>query len=203
MVNAADLLALAQARRGHFRMESGYHAEHWFELDRLFEQREKLGPFVRELAQRLSGHGVEVVCGPERGGAKLAALLARELDVAACSAERHEPATHEGFFAVKYTIPEPQRAALRGKRVAIVDDAISAGSAVRGTHADLLASGALPVALGALFVFGERAAAFAHENALALEGVVAMGFSMWKPDECPLCRRGVPLEIVSDSPNVP
>ena len=39
-----------------------------------------------------------------------------------------------------------------------MDDAISAGSAVRGTHADLIDCGALPVALGALVVFGDAAA---------------------------------------------
>jgi hypothetical protein len=25
-----------------------------------------------------------------------------------------------------------------------------------------------------------------------------MSFGMWKPDECPLCKAGVPVEAVSD-----
>lgn len=101
---------------------------------------------------------------------------------------------------MRYTLPTGQRARVRGRRVAIVDDAISVGSAIRGSHADLLARGAQPVALGALFVFGGAAARFATEHGLALEQIAPMAFGIWKPDECPLCRAGVPVERVSDAP---
>lgn len=81
-----------------------------------------------------------------------------------------------------------------------MDDAISAGSAVRGTHADLLACGAKPVACGALIIFGDRADTFAIEHQLTLEAVARMSFGMWKPSECPLCKSGLPVERASDSP---
>jgi orotate phosphoribosyltransferase len=87
-----------------------------------------------------------------------------------------------------------QRQKTRGLRVAIVDDAISAGSAVRGTHADLIECGALPVALGALLVFGDAAVHFASDNGLALEAIERAPFDMWRPAECPLCTDGVALD---------
>ncbi len=80
---------------------------------------------------------------------------------------------------MKYHVPSAHRAALVGKRVAIVDDAVSAGSAARGTYADLIACGAQPVALGALFVFGDNAAGFAQEKSLALEMIAWMSFDTW------------------------
>jgi orotate phosphoribosyltransferase len=92
-----------------------------------------------------------------------------------------------------------QREAARGRRVAIVDDAISAGSAVRGTYADLIACDATPVVLGALIVFGEGSAPFAVEKRLAIETIARMPFDMWKPAECPLCKAGVAVEKVSDA----
>lgn len=197
--DAAALLALVAARRGHFCMESGYHAERWYELDRLFRDSTKLRPFVCALAKRLAPYRVEVICGPQTGGAQLAGLLAAELGVPAIGAERFAPANPTGLFPVKYQVPPAERAALHGKTVALVDDAISAGSAIRATHADLLACEARPVVLGAFFVFGEPAARFAADNGLGLEALAPLPFNIWQPNACPLCAAGAPLETVSDA----
>lgn len=179
-------------------MESGYHSELWFELDRLFDEPARLRPHVAELARRLAVHRIEAVCGPVKGGAKLAALIAGELGIACLEAERIETDA-AGLFPVRYVLRPEQRALARDRSVAVVDDAISAGSAVRGTLADLEACGARPHALGALIVFGDAAARFANERGLALESVVRIPFRMWKPDECPLCASGVALARVSDA----
>lgn len=197
---SSDLLALLAGRRGHFRMESGYHSELWFNLDKLFEAPARLQPFVDDLADRLAAHRVDAICGPMTGGAELAAMIGAKLDLASCHTERFEPPNATGLFPVRYLVPTTRRESLRGKRVAIVDDAISAGSAVKGTYADLLACGAQPVVCGALIVFGDRADAFAAETNLKLEALTRMSFGMWQPGDCPLCKAGVPVERVSDAP---
>ena len=194
-----ELIQLLAGRRGHFQMESGYHGERWFELDAIFRAPGKLRPFVAELAQRLAAHRIDAVCGPMTGGATLARLIADELGAEYFFTERFVAPGASGLFPVKYLVPAERRAAVRGRRVAIVDDAVSAGSAARGTYADLVACGARPVALGALFVFGGAAARFAAEHDLALEGLAPLEFGMWAPAECPLCRAGVALEKVSDA----
>ena len=193
----ARLTALLASRGGHFEMESRYHADRWFDLDRLFAARAPLQPFAETLAHRLAAHGVEAVCGPMTGGAQLAAMIGAALGLDAFAAERFAPADAPGLFPVKYFVASPQHEKLRGRRVAIVDDAISAGSALRATHADLLACGAQPVALGALFVFGDAAAPFAAAQNLPLEAIVRLPFHLWPPAECPLCRAGIALEKVS------
>jgi orotate phosphoribosyltransferase len=194
-----QLTALLEGRRGHFEMESGYHTDVWFDLNRLFDDRARLAPFVAELAQRLKVHRLDAVCGPQVGGAHLAALIAGQLGVPALVSERFEPPEVLGLFPIAYRLPAAQRPLVHGRRIAIVDDAISAGSAVRGTHADLLACDAQPVALGALFVLGDAAAAFATSHGLALEGIARLAFHLWKRSECPLCRQGAPLERASDA----
>lgn len=186
--------ALLAERRGHFQMESGYHSASWFELGALFDHPEELRPFVSQLATRLSSHHPEAVCGPMAGGAKLAAMIATELGVECFVAERFETPEATGLFPFRYLIPEAQRQDVSGRSVAIVDDAISAGSAVRGTHADLIACAAHPIALGALIVFGDAAARFAAETGLALEGIERMPLGMWRPANCPLCAAGVALD---------
>jgi orotate phosphoribosyltransferase len=188
------ITALLAARRGHFEMESGYHSDSWFELDALFADPQTLRPFVTDLARRLSTYRADAVCGPAIGGAKLAEMIATELGIEAVVAERLETPGATGLFPVRYRIPDVQRNTVRGRRVAIVDDAISAGSAVRGTYADLVACGALPVALGALIVFGNAAAGFAIDSGMPLEGIERTGFEMWQPADCPMCRTGVGLD---------
>lgn len=196
----AELSTLLAGRRGHFQMESGYHSEHWFELDRLLAHRERLRPFVNALARQLAPHNVDAICGPMNGGAELAQRIGHKLNLPAYATERHESPAASGFFPVRYRVPSTDRAALRGKSIAIVDDAISAGSAIRGTYEDLLDCGARPIVAGALIIFGPAADSYAKEKGLALTAVARLPFNLWKPDACPLCARGVPFEKISDAP---
>ncbi len=189
-----ELISLLTGRRGHFRMESGYHSDQWYDLDRLLSDRDRLRPFVTTLAQRLVAHRVNAICGPEIGGAQLAAMVAADLGCAAFRTERFVPPAATGLFPVRYTVPADQRERLRGRRVAIVDDAISAGSAVRGTLADLRACGAQVIAIGALFVFGDSADRLAVEEQVALEDLARPPFAIWAPTECALCLQKIPLE---------
>jgi orotate phosphoribosyltransferase len=190
---------LLRARHGHFKMESGYHSGTWFELGSLFDDPDTIRPFVAELARRLSRHRPEVVCGPIAGGARLAEMIATELGIDTVTAERFDASGATGLFPVQYRIGEAHRQKTRGRRIAIVDDAISAGSAVRGSHADLITCGALPVALGALVVFGDAAAQFAADSGLELEAIERMPFDMWRPTQCPLCKDGVALDTAARS----
>jgi orotate phosphoribosyltransferase len=152
-----------------------------------------LRPFVAELGGRVSARRIDAVCGPLSGGAFLAQLIAADLGVGFAFAERIVT-ERTGLFPVDYRIAPPLREGLRGKRVAIVDDAISAGSAVRGTVADVKACAALPVVLGALISFGSRAREIAADERIPLESLVQLPNPIWAPTECPMCALGAPLQ---------
>lgn len=187
-----DLLTLVAARTGHFRLESGHHGELWLELDQLFARPVWLQPFVAELARRIAIHGIDTVCGPLTGGAFLAELMALELGVQFAFADRIA-SRREGLFPVDYRVPGALRPALSGKRVAIVDDAIGMGSAVRATLADLEVCGANPVVIGALLVMGPAGPEFAAARRLPLERLADLPMRTWPPSECRLCASGTPL----------
>ena len=91
-------------------------------------------------------------------------------------------------------MPAGLRDGVRGKRVAIVNDVVSAGSAVRGTFADLSGLGARVIALGALLLLGDAFNKFADEHGLHVEALSTSPQNLWTPEECPLCVQGVPLE---------
>ena len=64
------------------------------------------------------------------GGAFLAQMIAAELGVEFAYAEPQPSASTGTLFSVVYRLPGTVAPLLRGKRVAIVDDAVNAGSAV-------------------------------------------------------------------------
>lgn len=194
-----DLLALLTHRRGHFRLESGHHGDLWLDLELLFQRPKLIQPYALELARRLAPYGIDTVCGPLVEGAFVAQLVAAELDVAFSYAERITDPLGDGLYPVTYSIPGQLRAAVRGKTVAIVNDVINAGSAVRGAYADLRICGARPVAIGALLVLGAWAGGFAAEAQIALLALATLPNQIWTPQTCPLCAVGVPLDD-TDSP---
>src|SRR5712692_9879056 len=180
-------------RAGHFRFESGHHGDRWLEPDRLLQRPTALRPFAIALSQRLRRHGFEVVCGPLTGGAFLAQMVAEQCDVGFAFAEGFAPPPSDALYQVRYRIPNALRDGLRGASVAIVNDVTNAGSAVRGTYEDLVASGARPVALGTLIALGEWSSTFASTNQVALESLETLPFNLWTQAECPLCAAGEAL----------
>ena len=89
------------------------------------------------------------------------------------------------------------RARVRDKRVAVVNDVINAGSAVRGTLTDLDACAARPVVIGAVLALGSAASRIATDRGGALETLASLPNDIWTPAACPLCVRGIPLVAAS------
>jgi orotate phosphoribosyltransferase len=193
---AISFFELTAGRGGHFQLESGHHSELWLDLDALFAVPRLIDPFVAQLGDSVRRHNVAAVCGPLLGGAFLAQLVARKLDVEFCLTERVMPRDAHGLYQASYHLPPAFAARVRGKRLAIVDDVMSAGSALRGTYSELLTHGATPVVAGALLVLGGTGARFFAEQQVAVEAVIRQSYSLWLPSECPLCVAGTPLEKV-------
>jgi orotate phosphoribosyltransferase len=190
-----NVLSLVRGRKGHFKPESGHHGDLWLQLETLCLHSREIRPFAVQLAAQLQQYKVEVVCGPLVEGAYVALLVSLELGCDFVYAERFANAASEGLYPVEYYLPKGLYSAVKGKRAAIVNDVISAGSAVRGTFSDLQAIGADVVAIGALVALGDTIAGFAAEHRVALEVLKQMPHNLWTPSQCPLCAAGQPLEI--------
>ena len=195
--STAAFLALVSGRRGHFQLESGHHGGLWLDLDPLFAEPRRVAPFVAALAAAIRPRDVQVVCGPLLGGAFLAQLVAQALDVEFCFTERVMPAERGGLYAARYVLPAAFHARVRGKRMAMVDDVMSAGSALRGTRAALQSHGAQPVVAGAMLVLGTAGAAYFAAQQIAVEAVARDAYELWLPADCPHCANGVALEDVA------
>ena len=195
-----DILAVLPARRGHFLLESGYHADTWFSLDELFANPAAVAPLVATLAERLRPHGARAVCGPLLGGAFLAQALATRLGVRFFYTEPLIVPQQTTLFTAQYRLSLASRRAVRGEPIAVVDDAISAGSSVRATIDSLATAGASTVVVGAFLTLGDAALTHFAEQGVPVETLQRRRFELWEPNECPLCREGIILEDPHELP---
>jgi len=194
-----EVLDLFAARKGHFRFESGHHGDLWLEIAPAYINPKRLRLYAAELARLLSAHAIEAVCGPMVEGAFLAQMVAEEIGAEFYFAEQVTRPSSDGLYPVGYLIPKALRSSIRGKRTAVVDDVINAGSAVRGACEDLIACGARIVALGALMVLGVPASTLAASYGVPLNTLSRLSEnSLWDPASCPLCASGVTLEGIAE-----
>jgi orotate phosphoribosyltransferase len=188
----SELINLLSARSGHFRLESGHHGELWLDLELLYARPALIRPLALALAERIYRYEVDLICGPLVEGAFVGLTVAEALNVEFAYTERHDTQA-AALYPVEYRLPRVLRDRVRGKRVAIVNDVINAGSAVRGTYSDLLTCGARPVVVGTLLVLGDVFTPMIARWKLPLESIATLPNALWPPAECPLCASGVPL----------
>lgn len=174
-----ELERIGAVLHGHFLLTSGRHSDIYFEKFRLLEQPRLLRECVAAMLARLPCREVEVVVGPTLGGVLVAYEAAQQLGVRALYAEREG----EG------------RAFRRGSTldaetpVLVVDDVLTTGTSVREVLALLEQYRAQVRGIGVLIDRSETPLDFGAPLASALR----MPAVSYAPDECPLCRQGIPL----------
>ena len=182
----ADIVQLARPRPGHFDLGTGYHGDLWLDLDALFLRPALLRPHVRQLADQLSGHAPDAVCGPLEGGAFLACALADLLGVAFL------PGYRSSAVAAGYHLPQVP-GGIEGWRVAVVDDAINAGTAVTACLDQIRDWDAIPVAVAALLALGQSGITIPARVRVPFYAVGTLPSQAWPADQCRLCAVRTPF----------
>jgi len=181
-VNPQELESVGAVLRGHFLLTSGRHSAVYFEKFRLLEQPALLERLVRTMLTNLPRETIAVaqaVVGPTLGGVVVAYEVARQLAIRALYAEREGGA----------------RTFRRGSRldprtpVLIVDDVLTTGTSIREVLALLEQYQAQVVGIGVLIDRSETPLEFGAPLMRALH----LPAETYAPDDCPLCRQGVPL----------
>jgi orotate phosphoribosyltransferase len=188
-----DVVALLRGREGHFLMESGLHGHLWLDLDQLFVRPERLLPSARRLRDQLARHRPEVICGPLLGGALLAQIVALVAGLDAVYTER-TAWTPEILWSAQYKLPASLVPVVQRRRVAIVDDVVNAGSALRASADAVHSAGGEVVGTGALLRLGDTAAPWLREQGVTLHTLSTRDARLWSPEDCPFCRQGMPLQ---------
>jgi orotate phosphoribosyltransferase len=185
-VESAEVIRLARPRSGHFDLGTGYHGDLWLDLDSLLLRPSLLRPYVGWLAERLREHSVDVVCGPLEGGAFLAYAVADLLGAAFLAGYR-VPGE-----AIGYRLPQVP-GGIGGWRVAVVDDAINAGTAVTACLEEARGRGAVPVAVAAVLSLGQASTTIPASTNVPFHAAAIIPSRAWPAGQCPLCASGTPV----------
>jgi orotate phosphoribosyltransferase len=189
-----DVDELLASREGHYVFESGLHGSLWLDLEQLFSRPGRIAPLAAALAARLGVERLDVLCGPLVGGALLAQLVALTAELRFVYSER-TAWTPGAAWSARYELPRPVEHLVRGQRVAVVDDVVNAGSALRATVAAVRRAGGDVVTSGALLRLGDTVEPYLAEQGLSLHALAVRDNTLWPAAQCPLCERGVPIDL--------
>jgi orotate phosphoribosyltransferase len=108
--------------------------------------------------------------------------------------EQVDTQTPDALYPVAYRLPGHLRTLVNNRKIAIVDHVLNAGSAVRGTLAELESLGARPIVIGALSVLGDTGRNYFVERSLPIMFISHLPNEIWAPETCPLCAAQIPVD---------
>lgn len=177
---------------GHFVLTSKTHKLHsatYVNKDLVFAHPEKVSLICHEIAWEFIRFNIEVVATPKSGAIALGQSVAAHLsqltrkEVLAVYAEKDD----EG----KFFLGREYGRLTCEKRVLVVDDVLTTGGSIVGTMDAVQASNGRAVGVGLLCNRGGLKARDLGVQKLHAE--VNLWLEDYDPDDCPLCRDGVPV----------
>jgi orotate phosphoribosyltransferase len=163
---------------GHFLLTSGNHSSDYMQCALLL-RFPRYAAFAGEaLAKKVRKYSPEIIASPALGGLIIGHETARALDIPFIFCERQD-----GAMALR-RFPFPE-----GQRVVVIEDVVTTGVSSGEVGAVLAAGGAEWVGTGAVI---DRSGGKSSLPS-APESLWKVDFPLWKPEECPLCAKGIPL----------
>lgn len=163
--------------KGHFLLSSGLHSETYFQMALVFQYPE-YGEFLcRVLAENFKDMDIDTVIGPAIGGIIISYELGRILKTKAIFAEREEGKMklRRGFKIEK------------GEKILVCEDVITTGGSVKEVIELVEEKEGVIKGIGCIVERG--IAKFDYP----LKSLVKMNVKNYKPSECPLCKKGIPV----------
>jgi len=172
---------------GHFLLSSGLHSPHYVQCARLLQHPGLAALACMALASKAARlEPFDVVIGPALGGIIVAYELGRALGVRGMFAEREEGklALRRGFSLSP------------GERVLVAEDVVTTGRSSLEVAGLVAALGGTPVGVACLV---DRRKG--DEFPLPFVSLARLKLEAFPPEECPLCREGVPWSKPGSRPS--
>jgi orotate phosphoribosyltransferase len=164
---------------GHFQLTSGLHSPQYFQCAQVLQYPKYLHLFAGEIAKHFKYADVEVVISPAIGGIVVGTEVGRMMRVRTIFGERKDGKMdlRRGFEL------HP------GEHALIVEDVVTTGGSVFEV-AELVKNGDARLAgVGYIVDRSNGRIKFRAEHFSVLQ----MDVVAYKPDECPLCKEGIPV----------
>jgi orotate phosphoribosyltransferase len=177
-VNIIDLMKRTECMlEGHFELSSGVHTELYFQCAKLLQY-----PIIAELVgielANMINEDVDTIISPAVGGIIIGYVVARSLNKKSVFVERKEGvlSLRRGFSL------DP------GEKVFIIEDVITTAKSALETAAIAETFGANIKGYGCIV---DRSK---NQTGLDIKSLVQVQPVIYQPEDCPLCRRGMPVE---------
>lgn len=166
-------------QEGHFKFTSGRHGNRYIQCARLFERPDDSVAICSEVAEAFRDKNIDLVVGPAIGGIIMAYEVAKILNVRNIFAERENNvmALRRGFDVTP------------GSRAIVVEDVVTTGGSVKEVIELLRGGGVEVVGVGSVVDRSNGTVKFG----IPFYAVATLDLESWEPDDCPLCRQGLPL----------
>ncbi len=169
--------------QGHFLYASKLHGSVYIEKFRALEDPNVTSILAREMIDLADAAGIahpRVVIGPMTGGALLAFEVARQIGAKAFFTEKMESTMElrRGFHL------EPNEA------VWVTEDVVNLGGSIHQVFDCIEGLGAK---VSAALILVDRSKGRVKVNAPFIPLLKVVDLVEYKPDQCPLCKQGVPL----------
>ena len=165
---------------GHFLLTSGLHSSIYWEKFRVLQYPHYTERLCRLIAEHFQSQAVQMVAGPTTGGVILAYEVARQLGIRSIYAEKQGEAR---VFRRGFTISP-------GERTLVVDDVLTTGGSLRDVISEVRRSGGEVIGAAVLIDRSQTAA----NLGVPLFGCYRTAAPSYKPEDCPLCAAGEPLQ---------
>lgn len=163
---------------GHFLLTSGNHSGDYMQCALLLRFPEFAAFAGESLAAKTAKYAPDIIASPAIGGLIIGHEVARALGIPFIFCERLDGKMELRRF------PFPE-----GKRVMVIEDVVTTGVSSGEVGAVLTNGGAEWVGTGAVI---DRSGGKSSLHR-APESLWKVNFALWKPEECPLCAKGLPL----------
>ncbi|MCX5671828.1 MAG: orotate phosphoribosyltransferase [Planctomycetota bacterium] len=182
--DGAVLEAFREAKallEGHFLLTSGLHSPKYLQCALVMQDPARGERLCRQLARAFADDRIQCVVGPAMGGILVAYELARALKARTVFAERQDGRmTFRRGFAIQ-----------PGERVLLAEDVVTTGGSLREVQELVTAAGGNVVAICALV---DRSSGRDAGFGMPLTSLIKVDVPTCPPEDCPLCRDGVPLQ---------
>ena len=181
MVNVEELLKDTGALlKGHFLLSSGLHSDTYIQCAKLLQKTRYAKGIGSDLALKLQRFDPDCVVSPAIGGIVIGYEVARSLNISFMFAERDSNDVmtfRRGFDPANF------------KRVVIVEDVVTTGKSTQEVIEALKRRNSHAVATSSIISRTEMN----EINGLPFLSLITLPLKSYTPEECPLCKNGVPL----------
>ncbi len=166
--------------KGHFLLSSGLHSDAYIQCAKLLQSTSYAQIVGKELATKLEKFSPDCIVSPAIGGIVIGYEVARNLRVPFMFTERDDDGEmifRRGFDPSTF------------KRIAIVEDVVTTGKSTREVIRLIKKYGINTVATSAIV----NRTPVSDIEGLPFTSLESIPLKVYKPQECPLCKKGIPL----------